>query len=48
MRDHHRCNTLNAYPNPAPFIADDAIVFVVKMAGEFGTTTFEESGRINP
>ena len=47
MRDHHRCNTLNANPNPASFFVDDAIVFVVKEAGDFGATTFEESGRIN-
>jgi hypothetical protein len=47
MRDHHRCNALNANPNPASFFVDDAIVFVVKGADDFGATTFEESGRIN-
>jgi hypothetical protein len=46
MRDHHRCNTLNAYPNPALFIVDDAIVFAMKEADDFGATTFDESAFI--
>jgi hypothetical protein len=46
MRDHHRCNTLDTYPNQAPFIVDDAIVFAVKEADDFGATTFDESAFI--
>ena len=46
MRDHHRCNTLDTYPNRAPLIVDDAIVFAVKEADDFGATTFDESAFI--
>jgi hypothetical protein len=46
MRDHHRCNTLNAYPNPSPFIVDDAIIFAVKETDDVRATTFDESAFI--
>ena len=45
MRDHHRCNTLNTYPNPTPFIVD-AIVFVAKETDDVRATTFDESAFI--
>jgi hypothetical protein len=46
MRDHHQCNTLNTYPNPAPIIVDDAIVSVVNETNDVGATTFDESAFI--